>query len=705
MAQQPLHNLPSSPAAAAVAVAVLWTHAGAAAAGAAAAGAARPGAASGVVAALGRDSGAARGGAARAAGAPALGRDAGAAARPARALAAAAAALRNLSGSSKSSSLAAAPRLSRRLQDPWHPPFFFPLALSAQGKVTPSTLKTARALISDYRAKTRPESEPVRVSSVDLLDPRLPPRSFFVQGEDAAVQQPRRGPSALKQGLAKVLVFLLAAAVATTSFKLCFELAGRKWREASLPTPPSQVGEAVGSPPPPEAPLPLEETAGLQQPSLEQVGEKFQLPAAAPEAAAPEGEAEKLTEPGEVAAAVAGEGKEKAEQPEPGDTVTALAGEGGEKQEHQLKRAIGAGEEEEKEAERSEAGEASNAGAGEGEEGEEKQLARGYTGAAGDGEEEGTKEKGGEAGAGAGEEVGKKRHSKLAAADMLETETDSGLKDIIKGMLSGTSFKSKGVAFKRHSGEAGRGVFGKEKKKSKWKKEKKKRTEEPPASPLPPEEEPSTEPPVSTLPPEQEEKIIDAFKAIFVTTPPGENSLSFLKGPFAHEQFINFLYRFEKDLNGGRERHEEARRRIRVWTLFKMQMATLANLETTARNRVNKLHFNRDLVAWQEGVSRLQDVCRIRKLAAGLWAALAEDVGVYPHPDYDDSVHGLMKLQEDYYEEAAESLSKLAYGADNDKPFKADPREDPRLWFQMLWTSWLPQEEQETSGWVRYVIP
>ncbi|KAL8273910.1 hypothetical protein Esti_002233 [Eimeria stiedai] len=517
------------------------------------------------------------------------------------------------------------------------------------GHVAPSSVRSFFSALGAFGKAffKGPQSEAFEASDVDSLGLQVDPRSSALSAvdEEAAISlQSRKAASRSRRPLRMLLILLLLVAAVSSGYTL----ARGKWGEVPLASPPAALGEeAVATPPPVEAPLP---PPVAPEPSEEKIHLMQQ-----PE---PEKVQKELEQSASAPWAAVGEAEE-------------------EKKPELRERGIPAGEAEEKaEGKEPKPDEAGAAAAVEGEEKEEEQPKP-------------------------GEEV---------AARTLPGAPKKGIAGVFKKMFGRASirkFRKKGKALKAKWDKAGSVAAG-EAEEEEEEKEPKPGEAGAAAAGEGEEEQPKPRKAVaaSTLPSDQERMIIDVFKGMFVDAPPGSSLLRFLKGGNSLKQFMLFLYRFEKDLEGEEEQGEEQRRRRRLWTLFKMQMATLANMEATAAHTLSQLSPSQDKQAWQQASRSVEEIYLRRIEMAGLWAQLADEVGVHPNPEIDEEVFSLMEIQEEHYSQALNRLLNRYHGLDDDKPFKENTYEDdPRFRWRVLWSARLPAEDSQEDGWMRFVIP
>ncbi|KAL8432063.1 hypothetical protein ACSSS7_004866 [Eimeria intestinalis] len=143
-----------------------------------------------------------------------------------------------------------------------------------------------------------------------------------------------------------------------------------------------------------------------------------------------------------------------------------------------------------------------------------------------------------------------------------------------------------------------------------------------------------------------------------------------------------FVATYESDLERGEDKDKEARELRRRWTLYKMHMAILADMEVMSLERVEKLSQSEDDgTTLQETKAKLQKICRARTVSASLWMALATEGGLRPDSKKSEAVLSLLRAQAAYYETVYSSLT----GADEMSATKAlKYREDPAFLFRRL---------------------
>ncbi|KAL8450679.1 hypothetical protein Emag_003119 [Eimeria magna] len=198
---------------------------------------------------------------------------------------------------------------------------------------------------------------------------------------------------------------------------------------------------------------------------------------------------------------------------------------------------------------------------------------------------------------------------------------------------------------------------------------------------------------------EQEQKSIGWFEEMFVKGPPETLFPIFLRGQEeALELFKDFVANYKTDLEGGEEKDEGARERRRLWTIFKMQMATLANLETITFDQYSQLPMSGGYEEAVREINRkLKEVCRLKVDTAGLWMDLAEEGGLHPDSANDETVLSLLRAQEVHYERA---LNRLNQVGPRSTPKAANYKGDPRLQYKRLCRG-LGEGDQ----WLMYAMP
>ncbi|KAL8450678.1 hypothetical protein Emag_003118 [Eimeria magna] len=177
---------------------------------------------------------------------------------------------------------------------------------------------------------------------------------------------------------------------------------------------------------------------------------------------------------------------------------------------------------------------------------------------------------------------------------------------------------------------------------------------------------------------DEEEAFFGAFEAMFVKAP-GEAVLPlFLRGQReALEQFKVFVDNYKADLEGGEEKDEEAREKRRHWVFFKMQMATLANMEVLEYEQLGQLPMEKGYEEAVETVNNtLKKIYKLKVDMAALWMKLVADGGLHPDPTKDETMLSLLRAQEAHYERA---LNRLVGVGVTSTPKAANYIGDPRL--------------------------
>ncbi|KAL8451503.1 hypothetical protein Emed_001952 [Eimeria media] len=233
------------------------------------------------------------------------------------------------------------------------------------------------------------------------------------------------------------------------------------------------------------------------------------------------------------------------------------------------------------------------------------------------------------------------------------------------------------------------------------------KVEQPPAAPAAPEAkvEEEKQPELveeevtSRMTAEQEQKVIDWFEETFVEGTRDATFPLFLRGhPDAVQQFKEFLANYKADLAGGEEKDEGAREKRRLWTVFKMQVATLALVETMTFDQLSELPMSDGYdEAAQEINNKLKEVCKLKVDTAGLWLGLAKESGLHPDPTNDEAVQKLLRAQEVHYERA---LNRLNGVGPRSTPKAANYKGDPRLEYKKLCRGIGPGDE-----WLMYAMP
>ncbi|KAL8451501.1 hypothetical protein Emed_001950 [Eimeria media] len=93
----------------------------------------------------------------------------------------------------------------------------------------------------------------------------------------------------------------------------------------------------------------------------------------------------------------------------------------------------------------------------------------------------------------------------------------------------------------------------------------------------------------------------------------------------ALEQFKVFVANYKAELKGGEEEDEKLRERMRRWTLYKLQMAILANMEVAGLEQLDRLSQSVDNEqAVQEAKAKLKETYQFKtsvspELMAARW--------------------------------------------------------------------------------------
>ncbi|KAL8451498.1 hypothetical protein Emed_001947 [Eimeria media] len=158
---------------------------------------------------------------------------------------------------------------------------------------------------------------------------------------------------------------------------------------------------------------------------------------------------------------------------------------------------------------------------------------------------------------------------------------------------------------------------------------------------------------------EEEEAFFGAFESTFVKAPGEAAFPAFLRGQAeALEHFKVFVANYKAELEGGEETDEGAREKRRRWTFFRMQMATLANLEILELEELGQLPLEKGYEEAVERVNqRLRKIYQLKVDTAILWMKLAADGGLHPDSTKDKYVLSLLRAQEVYYERALDRLN------------------------------------------------
>ncbi|KAL8450676.1 hypothetical protein Emag_003116 [Eimeria magna] len=178
----------------------------------------------------------------------------------------------------------------------------------------------------------------------------------------------------------------------------------------------------------------------------------------------------------------------------------------------------------------------------------------------------------------------------------------------------------------------------------------------------------------------EQEKVVAGFERMFVEGTHAASSPLFLRGrPVALEHFKSFVVNYKADLKGANEEDRRAREKRRLWTLFKMQMATLSNVEIMTLEHLGQLPMSEgNKAAFQEANEKLKKVYKSKVETAVLWMKRG---GFHPDSTLDETVRSLLWAQKALYERTLNQLNGVG-----DKPTsKAALYEgDPRLDFKKL---------------------
>ncbi|KAL8442582.1 hypothetical protein Emed_007250 [Eimeria media] len=194
----------------------------------------------------------------------------------------------------------------------------------------------------------------------------------------------------------------------------------------------------------------------------------------------------------------------------------------------------------------------------------------------------------------------------------------------------------------------------------------------------------------------EQEKVVADFELMFVEGTPERTSPLFLRGrPKDLEHFLSFVANYEAALEGGDEKDQRAREKRRLWTIFMMQMATLANLEIRTLEHLGQLPINKhNNEALQEAHRSLQDVYQSKVDTATSWLKLAEKDGLHPDSTFDETVLGLLRAQRALYQVTLDRFDG------HDMALEEEFDGDPRLKFKKSCEA-LKGEEQ----WLGHTIP
>ncbi|KAL8432065.1 hypothetical protein ACSSS7_004868 [Eimeria intestinalis] len=198
---------------------------------------------------------------------------------------------------------------------------------------------------------------------------------------------------------------------------------------------------------------------------------------------------------------------------------------------------------------------------------------------------------------------------------------------------------------------------------------------------------------------DEEEMVTVWFEDMFVRGSPQASFPIFLRGQRQGlEQFRAFVNAYRADLEGGEEKDEEAGRKRRLWTLFKMQMASVASLEVLTLDRLADLPMSGGYEnAVKEINGKLKEICRLKVDMAALWRQLAEQGGLHPDAEKEATVLSLLRAQEVHYERAFNRLSGLG---PRSTPKASNYKGDPRLEYKRLCTTL-----GEADSWLMYAMP
>ncbi|KAL8432062.1 hypothetical protein ACSSS7_004865 [Eimeria intestinalis] len=197
---------------------------------------------------------------------------------------------------------------------------------------------------------------------------------------------------------------------------------------------------------------------------------------------------------------------------------------------------------------------------------------------------------------------------------------------------------------------------------------------------------------------ERADFIAKAFALTFGNGTPDGLFPSFLRGrPEAVKHFNSFLADYKADLEGGEERDEGAREAKRHWTLYKMQMATLTNLEVESREQLDsQSQSSENQKALREWESTVQQIRELKLDYVKFWMGLAMDGRLHPDRTKGEAVVDLLKVQKVHYEMA---LSHLNGPAEMSTSHEGTD-EDLQLVFQEL-CGQLEGRDQ----WLRFTMP
>ncbi|KAL8273911.1 hypothetical protein Esti_002234 [Eimeria stiedai] len=132
----------------------------------------------------------------------------------------------------------------------------------------------------------------------------------------------------------------------------------------------------------------------------------------------------------------------------------------------------------------------------------------------------------------------------------------------------------------------------------------------------------------------REEMIVGSFEVMLFGGRPEVLSPCFLRDiQEAAKQLNSSLAKNNAALEGGGEKDNELRQRRRRWTLYKMQMATLANMEIETREQLDQLSQRQDdEKAVRETKTKLQEIYQRQMDLAALWMKVATEGGMHPIP-------------------------------------------------------------------------
>ncbi|KAL8273912.1 hypothetical protein Esti_002235 [Eimeria stiedai] len=197
---------------------------------------------------------------------------------------------------------------------------------------------------------------------------------------------------------------------------------------------------------------------------------------------------------------------------------------------------------------------------------------------------------------------------------------------------------------------------------------------------------------------DEEDGFVAAFEQMFVEGPHVAVPPLFLRGrEEAIKQFQSFVANYEADLEGVGEEDEEMQWKKKDWTLFKMQMATLASMELMTQEQLSRLSLKKgheDIL--QKVNEKLVEVYHLKVAVAKLWISLLEEGGLHPDSTNDDALLKLLMAQRVHY---ARAVNRLNGVEPKSTPEAANYKGDPRVTFKKLCLKLKGDE------WLAYTMP